>query len=61
MKIKDIPTVERLNNFKKNVFELSANDKTLSPKNYNKNYYDEQKDLLLYENHYCLLTNLHYF
>ena len=61
MKIKDIPTFERLNNLNINVFELSANDKTLSPKNGNKNYYDEQIDLLLYENHYCLITNLHNF
>ena len=29
MKIKDIPTFERLNNLNINVFELSANDKTL--------------------------------
>ena len=61
MKIKDIPTFERLNNLIINVFELSANDKTLSPKYVNKNYYDEQIDLLLYENHYCLITNLHNF
>ena len=61
MKIKDIPTFERLNNLNINVFELSANDKTLSPKYVNKNYYDEQLDLLLYENHYCLITNLHNF
>ena len=43
-KIKDIPTFERLNNLNVNVFELSANDKTLSPKYVNKNYYDEQID-----------------
>ena len=61
MKIKVIPTFERLNNLKPNVFELSANDKTLSPKFVNKNYYDEQIDLLLYENHYCLITNLYNF
>ena len=61
MKIKDIPTFERLNNLNINVFELSANDKTLSPKYVNKNYYDEQIDLLLYENHYCLITNLYKF
>ena len=61
MKIKDIPTFERLNNLNINVFELSANDKTLSPKCVNKNYYDEQIDLLLYENYYCLITNLHNF
>ena len=61
MKIKDIPTFERLNNLNINVFELSANDKSLSPIYVNKNYYDEQIDLLLYENHYCLITNLHNF
>ena len=61
MKIKDIPTFERLNNLNINVFELSANDNTLSPKYFNKNYYDEQIDLILYENHYCLITNLHNF
>ena len=51
MKIKDIPTFERLNTLNVNVFELSGNDKTLSPKYVNKNFYDEQIDLLLYENH----------
>ena len=61
MKIKDIPTFERLNNLNVNVFELSANEKSLSPKYVNKNYYDEQIDLLLYENRYCLITNLHNF
>ena len=60
MKTKDIPTFERLNKLNINVFELSANDKSLSPKYVNKNYYDEQIDLLLYENHYCI-TNLHNF
>ena len=57
-KIKDIPTFERLNNLYENVFDLSANDKTLSPKYVNKNHYDEQIDLLLHENHYCLINNL---
>ena len=61
MKIKDIPTFERLNNLNINVFELSANDKTLSAKYVNKKYYDEQIDFLLFENHYCLITNLHNF
>ena len=61
MKIKDIPTFEILNNLNINVFELSANDKSLSPKYVNKNYYDEQIDILLYENHYCLITHLHNF
>ena len=36
MKIKDIPTFERINNLNTNVFELSANDKTFSPKYLNK-------------------------
>ena len=61
IKIKDIPTFERLNNLNINVFELSANDNTLSPKYVNKNYCDEQIDLPFYENHYCLITNLHNF
>ena len=61
MNIKDIPTFETLNNLNVNVFELSAKDKTLSPKYVNKNFYDEQIDLLLYENHYCLITKLHNF
>ena len=61
MKIKDILTFEILNNLNLNVFELSANDKTFSPKYVNKTCYDEQIGLLLYENHYCLITNLHYF
>ena len=61
MKIKDIPIFDRLNNLNIIVFELSDNGKTLSPKcdNINKNYFDEQIDLLLYENHYCLVNNLH--
>ena len=61
MKIKDIPMFERLNNLNINVFELSASDKSLSPKYINKKYYEEQIDSLLYENHYCLITNLHNF
>ena len=61
MKIKDIPIFERFNNLNINVFELTASDKSLSPKYINKKYYEEQIDLLLYENHYCLITNLHNF
>ena len=60
-KIKDTPTFERLNNLNIKFFELSANDKTLSPNYVNKNYYDEKIDTLLYENHYNLITNLHNF
>ena len=48
MKKKDIPTFERLNNLNINVFELSANDKTLSRKYVNKNYYDEQIDFSVF-------------
>ena len=61
MKLKDIATFEWLYNLHINVFQLSANDKTLSPNYVNKNYYDEQIDLLLYENHYCLITTLQNF
>ena len=61
MKTKDIPTFEGLNNLNIIVFELSANDKSLSPKYVNRNFYEKQIDLLLYENHYCLITNLHNF
>ena len=32
------------------MFEISANDKSPSPKYVNKSYYEEQIDLLLYEN-----------
>ena len=59
MKIKDITSIEQLNKLNKNVFEFPLNYKTFSPKCNNKNYYEEQIDLLLYENHFCLITNLH--
>ena len=61
MKKKDLPTFERLNYKNKIISELSANGKTLSPNCVNKNYYDEQMYLLLYEKHYCSITNLHNF
>ena len=61
MKIKDTPIFERLNNLSINVCQLSANDKTLSPKVVSKKFYDEQIHLLLFENQYCLITNLHNF
>ena len=41
MKIKDLRTFERKYNLIIKFFELSANDKTLSPKYDNKNYYDD--------------------
>ena len=58
LKIKDLPKFVRLNNLNIKVFEVPSNDKTLSPKYVSENYYDEQIDLLLFENHYCLITNL---
>ena len=57
MKVKDIPKFENLNNLNINVFELTGN--VLTPIHVNKNYLQPQIDLLLYENHYCLITRLH--
>ena len=57
MKVKDIPKFENLNNLNINVFELTGN--VLTPIHINKNYLQPQIDLLLYENHYCLITKLH--
>ena len=61
MNIKDIPIFERLNKLNTNVFELSANDKTHSPKFVYENKYAELIVLLLYENHYCLISHLQFF
>ena len=44
-----------------NVFELSSIDESLSSENINKNYYEKQIYLLLYDNHPRLRTNLHTF
>ena len=62
MKVKDTPKFERLNNLNIrghgiNVFELTGN--VLTPIHINKNYFQPQIDLLLYQNHYCLITKLH--
>ena len=57
MKVKDIPKFENLNNLNINVFELTGN--VLTPIHINKNYLEPQIDLLLFENHYCLITKLH--
>ena len=62
MKVKDIPKFERLNKLNIrghgiNVFELAGN--VLTPFYINENYKQPQIDLLLYENHYCLITKLH--
>ena len=57
VKVKDIPKFENLNNLNINVFELNGN--VLTPIQVNKNYLQPQIDLLLYQNHYCLITKLH--
>ena len=57
MKVKDIPKFENLNNLNINVFELTGN--VLTPIHVNKKYLQPQIDLLLYQNHYCLITRLH--
>ena len=57
MKVKDISKFENLNNLNINVFELTGN--VLTPIHINKNYLEPQIDLLLFENHYCLITKLH--
>ena len=58
MKVKDIPKFENLNiGLCINAFELTGN--VLTPIHVNKSYLQPQIDLLLYENHYCLITNLH--
>ena len=57
MKIKDIPKFENLNNLNVNVFELTKT--VLTPIHINTNYDQPQIDLILYQNHYCLITKLH--
>ena len=57
MKIKDIPKFENFNNLNVNVFELTG--AVLTPIHINNNYLQSQIDLLLFENHYCLITKLH--
>ena len=57
MKVKDIPKFEKLNNLNVNVFEL--NGTVLTPIHISTNYDQPQIDLLLFENHYCLITKLH--
>ena len=58
MKVKDIPKFKNLNfGLRINVFQLTIN--MLTPIHINTNYDQPQKDFLLYENHYCLITQLH--
>ena len=53
MKVIDISKFERLNRVNMSVFEL--NGTVLTPIHINKNYLQPQIDLLLYQNHYCLI------
>ena len=62
MKVKDIPKFERLNKLNIrghgiNVFELTGN--VLTPIYINENYKQPQIHLMLYKNHYCLITKSH--
>ena len=63
MKFKDIPKIEKMKNRNTEgalriiVFELAGT--VLSPIHINTNYQQPQIDLLLFENHYCLITKLH--
>ena len=62
MKVKDIPKFEKLNKLNIrghgiNVFEITGNVST--PIHINENYKQPQIDLMLYKNHYCLITKLH--
>ena len=57
MKVKDIPKFEKLNNSNINVFEFT--NKVLTSIHINTNYDQPQIDLLLFENHYCLISKLH--
>ena len=57
MKVKDFPKFEKLNNLNVNVFELTKT--VLTPIHINMNYDQPQIDMLLFENHYCLITKLH--
>ena len=59
MKVKDIPKFKNLNNLNVNVFELTG--AVLTPFHINKNYLQSQIDLLLFENHYSLITKLHFY
>ena len=57
VKVKDIPKFKKFNYLNVNVFELTGT--VLTPIYINMNYDQPQIDLLLFENHYCLITKLH--
>ena len=57
MKVEDIPKFEKLNNLNVNVFELTGT--VLTPIHMNTNYDQPQIDLLLFENHFRLISRLY--
>ena len=57
MSINQIPKFEKQNGLNINVFELEED--TLIPIYVNENYSASQIDLMLYHDHYCLITKLH--
>ena len=57
IKVKDISKFENLNNLNIKIFELTNSVVTLIHNN--KIYLQPQIDLLLFENHYYLITKLH--
>ena len=57
MKVKDIPKFERFNRINIIVFELTGT--VLTPIHINTNFDQPQIEILLYENHFCLITKLH--
>ena len=55
---KDIPQPDLHNDFKKNVFELKDDGKTLTPGHFQEFYLELEMDFSLYESHGCLETKL---
>ena len=58
VKVNDIPKFENLKSINVNVFELTGT--TLTSIHINMNFDRPQIDILLNENHYCLITKLHF-
>ena len=56
MRINSVPKFEKQNGLNINVFELESD--VLSPVYINTENKKPQIDLLLYKNHYCLITNI---
>ena len=56
-----IPNIDQINNLTKSVFELTSFNNFLPFINQEKLFSREKIDLLIYTNHYCLITNLDNF